>query len=440
MKSRQKLFAFILLSLITFGKVCGQDSQNIISNDDLKFLHSLTADVFDSSKVVSKGQTLITPGGRNCYPAFWIRDYAMSLDCGLISKKEQTDMLNLTASTQCVQTWITKNGSMVPFGAIADHILIDNHNPIYFPGTYDYEEQGSDPWGKFPPYTDQYCFIHMVYTYVKSFHDAKILKSDINGYMLKERLEWAFKVPPAHLDTHIVYTTEYFRGVDFGFRDAIKIYGDLSITSVFKYKAAIEMSYLFKLIGEKDKTELYSDIAAKLKKNIPNTFINSRGLLMAGTEYSKQGDVWSTALAVYWNLLEGKDREKACQALANGYKNNLLSYKGNIRHVLTDDDYDSRNAWEGGNGGKGTYQNGAYWSTPVGWICYAISQVDNKAAMQLAKEYINELREDDFRKGGHYGAPYECLSRSYTRNPIYLTSVSSPLAVFLNLKNKQCIH
>ena len=35
------------------------------------------------------GNTIIRPGGRNCYPAFWVRDYAMSLETGFITTKEQ---------------------------------------------------------------------------------------------------------------------------------------------------------------------------------------------------------------------------------------------------------------------------------------------------------------------------------------------------------------
>ena len=80
-------------------------------------------------------------------------------------------MLLLTASTQCNQTWVTKNGSMVPFGAIADHIRIDDSKPIYFPGTYDYNEQGTKEYGMTPPYDDQFFFIHMAYYYVISTGD-----------------------------------------------------------------------------------------------------------------------------------------------------------------------------------------------------------------------------------------------------------------------------
>ena len=60
-------------------------------------------------------------------------------------------MLLLTAATQCDQTWITEGGSMIPYGAIADHIRIDDGLPIFFSGTYSYREQGIAKFGTPPP-------------------------------------------------------------------------------------------------------------------------------------------------------------------------------------------------------------------------------------------------------------------------------------------------
>lgn len=37
---------------------------------------------------------------------------------------------------------------MVPCGAIADHIRIDDGLPIFYPGTYSYEKQGVSEFGK----------------------------------------------------------------------------------------------------------------------------------------------------------------------------------------------------------------------------------------------------------------------------------------------------
>jgi hypothetical protein len=437
----KEILSTLALAIIPFSFSYGQE-RGLLDEEDLTFLEGLTKVVIDSSTVEpekkindkfgpnSSGGALITPGGRGCYPSFWIRDYAMSLDCGMIDRKSQLHHLLLTASTQCTKTWTTKNGSTVPFGAIADHIRIDDLKPIYFPGTYSYEEQGTEQWGKTPPYTDQYCFIHMAYVYVRQFGMKSILKKEIKGNRLIDRMEWAFNRVPADPQTEIVVTTNDNRAVDFGFRDAVKILGKLSIASVFKYRASKEMEELFTMIGDQEKAKHYGNIAALLKNNIPEVFVNEKGLLIAGTEMSRQGDVWSTALAVYYGILEGKDKEKACRALLDGYQNGTLSYKGNIRHVMTDDDFSEVKVWEGGSA-KGRYQNGAYWGTPVGWVCHAIAQVDESAAKRLAKEYIDELREDDFRKGGSFGAPYECFTSTYSQNPIYMTSVSVPLSCFL---------
>lgn len=78
-----------------------------------------------------------------------------------------------------------------------------------------------------PPYCDQFLFIHMAYYYVRSASDLQFLSFEINGIKLTERLEMAFNVPPTRQNGVIVHTTDDFRGVDFGFRDAVYITGDL---------------------------------------------------------------------------------------------------------------------------------------------------------------------------------------------------------------------
>ena len=441
---RNKLIICLFSIVTTIEPISAQ----LLNESDLLFLKEMTIDVLEDSKIKENqsispdfgpnntGGILIRPGGRDCYPAFWIRDYAMSLDCGFVSPKDQLHMLKLTAATQCDQTWITKGGSMIPSGAIADHVRIDDSLPIFFPGTYSFEGQGTDSWGKVPPYSDQFFFIHMAHYYVKSTGQKKVLNSIINGFRLIDRLEWAFKVPPSHLDNHIVYTTEHFRGVDFGFRDAQVITGDLCIASVFKYKASIEMAELFKLLGNKEKSVEYQSIAEKLKKAIPETFCDDRGMLCASTGMSSQADVWSTVLAVFYGILEEDLLAKTCSTLADAYKTGTLAYKGNIRHILTSDDFSESTAWEHSFSTINTYQNGAYWGTPTGWTCYAIAKADIELARQLAREYIENLRENDYRKGEMFGEPYECINPDgHKQNPVYLTTVTCPFHVFTKYFN-----
>jgi len=442
------VIVFILIFLVAFT-VKGQETTKLhplLPVSDFEFLKQLTSDVLDSSQVLpvekipgrtgfnNTGGPLIVPGGRGCYPAFWIRDYAMSLECGFIPASSQKHMLLLAASTQNGQTWITQGGSMVPLGAIADHIRPEDSLPVYFPGTYDVDKQGIPEYGWFPPYCDQFYFIHMAYVYVKTTSDLKILSGEINEMPLSARLEMAFEVPPVRRGSDIVYTTDNFRGVDFGFRDVIQITGDLCFPTILKFRAANEMAELFEKTGNSEKAAWYRTISENIKSSFVALFQDESGMLLASTGKSKQPDVWSTALAAYFHLLEGQSLKKACHCLSQAYKQGVLSYHGNIRHILTTDDFSAETAWEVSLAKKNTYQNGAYWGTPAGWVCYAISLDDYNAAKKLADEYVNDLRENDFRKGGEYGAPYECFHPSgHKQNPVYLATVACPYIVFKTL-------
>jgi hypothetical protein len=276
----------------------------------------------------------------------------------------------------------------------------------------------------------------MAYHYVKSLSDVSMLSKTINGITMMDRLEIAFNVVPSGEENQIVYTTDDFRGVDFGFRDVITITGDLCMPSIFKFRAAREMSELYELIGEYKKAEEYSSVALKIKEVLPAIFANEKGMLKASTGKSSQPDIWSTALAVEFGILEGVNLLNACNSLAGYYREGEIACKGHIRHIAKSDDFNEETSWEFALCKKNTYQNGAYWGTPVGWVSAAIARVDKKLAQRLVSEYISELRETDFRKGINFGGPFECF---YTpedkQNPLYLTSVACPYIALKSVGN-----
>jgi hypothetical protein len=440
MHSRIQILFFAIL-LMPCTLVQGQQ-KSILGTNDLVFLEQMVKDVMEASRIypgqkISKdfgpNQTecvLIRPGGRTSYPAFWIRDYAMSIETGYVSEKEQEHMLDLTASTQSDSLIRTKWGTSIPKGSIADHIRIDDGKPIYFPGTYSFENQGEKKWGMQPPFCDQFFFIQMAYFYVKSFSKTPTLSKEINGVKLINRLEQAYQMPPSHPRSHLVQVDETNRGVDFGFRDAIYITGKLCYASLLKYQAAKQMAYLYGKMRNKSMSLRYQQEANLLKLSIIRTFIDTRGMLRASTGMSDQADVWATSLAINLGVLTGKSRLKAAQYLRDAYLRGELSQKGNIRHVIKSDDFSATSAWEKSVVPINTYQNGAYWGTPVAWVCQAIAFVDLPSAQKLAKEFIQELREGDFRKGDTFGSPWECFNDKLTQNPVYLTSVAVPLIIF----------
>lgn len=166
----------------------------------------------------------------------------------------------------------------------------------------------------------------MAWYYVNNTSDANILMQEINGMSLIERLEIAFKVPPA---------------------------------------GSNQLAQLLRLQNKPNKVLIYHNIALTIRNAIPEVFMDNRGMLKASTEKSQQCDVWSTSLAVCLGVLDTELMEKSCKILAQSYKEGSLAFKGNIRHILTTDDFNKITSWEYSYSKKNTYQNGAYWGTPT---------------------------------------------------------------------------
>jgi len=83
----------------------------LIAPEDVAFLRELADATLEASRVRpgetvagigpnTSGGTLIRPGGRNAYPAYWIRDYAMSLESGGVPLEEQRHALTVAAAHQ----------------------------------------------------------------------------------------------------------------------------------------------------------------------------------------------------------------------------------------------------------------------------------------------------------------------------------------------------
>ena len=439
----------LILVLFLFGGlpfIGHSQSNSLISASDFAFLQGMAKDVTEASRIYpgqkisdafgpnETGGTLIRPGGRSSYPAFWIRDYAMSLEAGFVKLAEQKHMLYLTARTQADQAVLTKWGTQIPKGAIADHIRIDDSVPIFFPGTYEAENQGKPVWGMQPPFCDAYFFIHMAYYFAIHEGQTKFLKEKVLGMRFMDRLEMAFSSVPHDETSLLVSVTDANRGVDFGFRDAVYMTGDLCYSSLLKYQAALQLAELHRLMGQTKKSQTYTRIAQRLKKAIPERFQLSSGFLKASTGKSGQADVWATSLAHRLGILSKNMVQKASQKMNEAFQKGDLSFRGNIRHVLRSDDFSSQTAWEQSEVSKDSYQNGAYWGTPVAWVANLMAETRKELAQQLIQAYINELREGDFRKGEGFGSPWECFNQKSAQNPVYMTSVTCPLIALKSRK------
>ncbi|MGC9347592.1 MAG: hypothetical protein ACP5JG_05590 [Anaerolineae bacterium] len=427
--------------------------------ESLRYFTELAGDVVDASRVHPgesvagygpnvTGGTLIRPGGRDCYPAFWVRDFAMSLESGLIRPEEAVHALRLTLALQAEEDRRLPSGSFVPRSAIADHITFGGV-PIFYPGTLDDAENQGGRWGYYPSLDDHYYVIEMAWHVAHREGRSDVLTDDIDGSRLVDRLALAFSVPQVRSDTELVWCDEAHRGVSFGFTDTVMHTGELLFCSLLRYRAAGRLAEFCRRLGRSEEADAYHRIQQTIKREIPRTFADRSGLLRASTGKSAQPDVWGSAFAIYVGALPEVVATEVGRALLRALDDGTISWRGQIRHVPTDADFSERTAWSHlvgvsaddpieerpENRLKNRYQNGAYWGTPVGWICYAIARHDEATARRLALRYINELQSDDFRMGPEHGAPWECMhwENDHRQNPVYMASVTCPLGAFRRL-------
>lgn len=411
----------------------------------MTYLRDLTAATIEASRVRpgesvgnmpanTTGGTMIRPGGRDCYPSFWVRDFAMSLGCGLVPYDEARHALELISACQQGDTTRRfKTGATAPPYAIPDHINFDGR-AVFYPGTYSSgNDQGGGPWGVRPPIDNHYDFIQIAHHLVREQPDIPLLETEVGGLTILDRLHKAFVVPETDPETELVVTDDTSRAVGFGFCDMVQKTGKLLFCSLLRFRAAGQLEELCRSVGEHDAAAHYDMIAGTIREHVPTAFTDPGaigGWLRAATGDCRQADVWGTLYALELGVLPDDAMARAREAVLDALEQGTIEYQAAVRHVPTDLDHSADTAWERTIAGHNSYQNGAYWHTPTGWLINAVRPLDDGHAQQLTDTYIQHLRAGDFRQGPTHQAPWECFGKdgAAQQNPVYLTSVTLPLA------------
>jgi len=390
---------------------------------------------------------LITPGGN--YPAFWVRDYAMSLDCGLIGPDEMLPQLKLIARCQNgPRERRYPGGATIPPFAIPDWVLMSGR-PEYVPiGQY----QATYPWGPLPPADNHFFFTHIAWAYQRDTGDASFLAEEVEGQTILDLLIKAFHAVTTDPATGAVTSEPRARRVGFGFQDSICLMGAMCFVTLLRWRAANELALLCRAAKRDGEENKFRKIADTIAGHITQVFADPKeinGWLRAATEQCRQPDVWATLFALHLGILpdDAEKRARETVAAAVAADDHIIEYQGAVRHVPTTHDFSDKSAWEKtlvNARRKDIYQNGAYWHTPTGWLIEALHPVDADMARAVFYRYIGHLREydhrqdgNDKRKGLHRsslkpGAPWECfgIDLAHAMNPVYMTSVTLPLSVF----------
>lgn len=341
-----------------------------------------------SKRMMKDGTTAFPPQVGIGYEAFWLRDFAYTLEGSIDSYSEKE-------LREACKIFIR---GIRPDGAGVDCVTFDGR-PIYKPGL---GTMGANPVADGSQFTVDVAW----HTYLKT-KDLKFLKEIIDTIVK------AMNTVPRNPETGLVYIkdTEWDR-CPYGFTDTVRMQGDVLFCSLLYVEAGYRLSDLLNAVDRKEEAAGWRVKADAIAKSIRQVLWDSQvGLFRAATIRCKEHHIWGSAFAVYLGVADEDQSMKIARYFRDNYSQ--IVQKGQIRH-LPGGVY-----WEKCVAVRDTYQNGAYWATPTGWFVYTLDLVDHRLADQTVIDMVADFKEN--------GA-CEWVFGEKHRLPNYLTSASLPLA------------
>jgi len=199
----------------------------------------------------------------------------------------------------------------------------------------------------------------------------------------------------------------------YGFTDTVAKTGELFMESLLYWRAAKILAVWEHAFGEAKREATWIRRASAIEGRIGLLWDDETGMFLAASSDCRQTDIWGNAYAVYHEFPLGGKRERILDWLAANI--DLYVWHGQIRHLPAGE------YWERllTPVEKETYQNGAHWATPAGWVMWALNERDPELARHIFGDLI-----DDFRTGGIC----ECVNEAgYRQLPSYVNSATNPL-------------
>jgi hypothetical protein len=386
------LFAAVFAVFVIVWSSCdGRKNTNAdppygLTLEQAEWMKEATRKQLEGCRVQGAGGTwLHTPDGVGNYKALWTRDYYyMVAYAGDLMEPGE-----IKASIAYLL------GGQREDGCIPDRVNVAGE-PVYSPG----------PPGK--PMADHALdnssFMSMlVCTYVDQYKDHGLFTE------LEPQLRKALEFVPLG-ETDLVYNDPANPQCVYGFTDIVLKTGNLLFSSLLFYKANLEMYRLSKQLGT-GMPESYKNRAENVRQSISLLWSDEQGMFLAADQDCQQVDIWGSAYAVEVGITTKEQASRIAHYLENNIHE--IAKRGQIRHLPL-----SEGSWDRlfKPCKEGTYQNGAYWATPLAWIIPVLAQANPELAGELLESVIKDFRENGIN---------ECINEGYTKVPDFVVSATN---------------
>jgi len=195
----------------------------------------------------------------------------------------------------------------------------------------------------------------------------------------------------------------------YGFTDTVKKTGHLLFCSLLYFDACRGMERLCRLANCGNPAE-YQRRGALIRGNLGVLWDEQTGMFFAADHDCRQIDIWGSALAVQLGCVTEPQADRVAAYLIRHY--DTITQRGQVRHLSGDEHWDRLFIAIK----PGTYQNGAFWGTPIAWVAPTIARQDADLAVRMVREVIS-----DYRKRGIA----ECVNGDYQNVREYVVSATN---------------
>jgi hypothetical protein len=364
-----------------------------------EWLETSAAELQEGSRITaSDGTVMYTPDGVGSYAGFWVRDFQYMLEGfaeGIPAEHVRDGFRYLIARQR-------------DDGAMPDRVYADGA-PFYCPGP------GCDSaFGPLPATDNPQFMVKIAYGYWKSTGDLSLFER--YGDQLVKGMESLPRSP----STSLVHIPPEDPSSPYGFTDTIAKTGDLLFSSLLYYEAAGQLAELSAAAGDDAGAARWTEEARTVEQDLQTLYDEESGMLLAASVDCRQIDIWGSAYAAHIGAIPEEQQRRVAEYLTANYDG--LVRRGQVRHTAPGEYWEKTIVPYY----KDTYQNGAYWATPSGWVASAIGDVDRGLAQQMLVDLVKDFQANGINEAVNPDVGYVAI-------PKYVASATNPLPAFAAL-------
>jgi hypothetical protein len=363
-------------------------------------LNKTVALLNECQEVGVNGTHIFTPDGVNAYGAQWTRDFAY-----MISGAPDALALTGTSVRDAVAYTFAR---VTPEGMVPDRVQA-NGAAVFGPGV---------GWPIALAWDNHPFLGLMLSSYASGFADDDTFCS------LEPTARAALQFVP--LLDGLAFNDPAAPNCSYGFIDTVVLHNRTLFVSLLMFDAASQLAALAARTGCGD-IAYYRSLASTIAANVDSLYDEASGLFLAcDGSVNSLPDVWGSLYLTYLGLSNESRRQAVAAYVAEqfltGTPGASIFQEGQLRHLPFG------TFWQqcfpsGACPTQGTYQNGAFWATPLSWTVPALAE---NGQAEAAAGIVNATVLS-FQTSG----VMEAINRniSYTGVADYLASATNVLSV-----------